>query len=102
MEQAKILSRKKNDYESLHSDILYSDQIKKLEKDLLALCQQYDSVLSSILSKYAPVSTETLPRNSPTPWMTHPIMKVKTFRHNLERTWRRSQYHLCTTMMTIS
>ena len=33
--------------------------IKKPEKDLSALCQQYDSVLSSILDKHAPVSTMT-------------------------------------------
>ena len=50
----------KIDYESFHSDILSSDLIKKQEKDPSALCQQYDSVLSSILDKYAPVSTKTL------------------------------------------
>ena len=47
----------------------------------------------------------------PTPWMTPEIMKAKTLRHNLERTWRRSrthldrsrykqQCHLCNRMMT--
>ena len=45
-------------YESFYSDILSSDLIKKPEKHLSALCQQYDSVLSSILEKHAPVSTE--------------------------------------------
>ena len=57
----KISFRKINkiDYESFHSDILSSDLIKKPEKDLSALCQQYDSVLSSILDKHAPVSTKT-------------------------------------------
>ena len=49
----------KIDYESFHSDILNSDLIKKPEKDLSALCQQYNSVLSSILDKHAPVSTKT-------------------------------------------
>ena len=60
----KISFRKINkiNYESFHSDILSSDLIKKPEKDLSALCQQYDSVLSSILDKHAPVSTKTLPR----------------------------------------
>ena len=67
----------KIDYESFHSDILISDLIKKPEKDLSALCQQYDSVLSSILDKHAPVSTKTLPRKPPTPWMTPEIMKAK-------------------------
>ena len=43
--------------------------IKKPEKDLSALCQQYDSVLSSFLDKHAPVSTKTLPRKPPTPSM---------------------------------
>ena len=46
-------------YESFHSDILNSDLIKKPDKDLSALFQQYDSVLSSILDKHAPVSTKT-------------------------------------------
>ena len=101
----------KIDYESFHSDILSSDLIKKPEKDLSALCQQYDSVLSSILDKHAPVNTKTMPRKPPTPWMTPEIIKAKTLRHNLERTWRRSrthldhsrykqQCHLCNRMMT--
>ena len=92
----KISFRKINkiDYESFHSDILSSDLIKKQEKDLSALCQQYDSVLSSILDKHAPVSTKTLPRKPPTPWMYPEIMEAKTLRHNLEWTWRRSRTHL--------
>ena len=79
----KISFRKINkiDYDSFHSDFLDSDLIKKPEKDLSALCQQYDSVLSSILDQHAPVSTKTLPRKPPTPWMTPEIMKAKTFRH---------------------
>ena len=96
---------------SNYSDIPSSDLIKKPEKDLSALCQQYDSVLSSNLDKHALVSTKTLPRKQPTPWMTLKILRVKTLRHNLERTWRRSrthlnrycykhQCHLCNRMMT--
>ena len=109
----KISFRKINkiNYESFHSDILSSDLIKKPEKDLSALCQKYDAVLSSILDKHAPVSTKTLPRKPPTPWMTPEIMKGQTLRHTLERTWRRSrthldrsrykhQCHLCNRMMT--
>ena len=89
----KLSCRKINkiDYESFHSDILRSDLIKKPEKDLSALCQQYDSVLRAILDKHAPVSTKTLPRKPPTPWMT---LNAKTLRHNLERTWRRYRTHL--------
>ena len=68
--------------------------IKKPKKELSALCQQYDSVLSPILDKHAPVSTKTLPRKPPTPWMTQEIMKAKTLRHNLERAWRTSRTHL--------
>ena len=106
-----IVSKKKIDYESFHSVILSSDLIKKPEKDLLVLCQKYDSLLSSILDKHAHVSTTTLPRKPPTSWMTPEIMKAKTLRHNLERTWGRScthldrfrykhQCHLCNRMMT--
>ena len=63
----------KNDHESFHSDILNSYLIKKPEKDISALCQACDSVLSSMLDKHAPVSTKTLPRKPPTPWMTPEI-----------------------------
>ena len=63
------------------------------------------------VSKHATVSTKTLPRKPRTPWMTPEIIKAKTLRHNLERTWRgsrthldRSRYkhqcHLCNRMMT--
>ena len=57
------------------------------------------------------MSTKTHQKKPPTPWMTSEIMKAKTLRHNLERTWRRSrthldrsrykhQCHLCNRMMT--
>ena len=62
----------------------------KPEKDISAPCQPYDSVLSTILDKHALVSTKY--RKPPTPWME--IMKDKTLRHNLERTWRTSRTHL--------
>ena len=81
----------KIDYQSFHSDILNSDLINKPEKDLSALCHQYDSVLSSIFDKYIPVNTKTLPIKLPTPWKTPEIIKAKTLCHNLERTWRRSR-----------
>ena len=85
----KVSFRKINkiDYESFNSNILSSDLIKKPEKVLSALCQLYASVLSSILDKHASVSTKT-------PWMTLEIIKAKTLRHNLERTWHRSCTHL--------
>ena len=87
-----------------------SDLIKKPEKDLSAQCQQYDSVLSPSLDNHASVSEKTMPNKPPTPWMTQEIMKAKTLRHNLERTWRRTcthldrsrykhQCHLCNRMM---
>ena len=56
----------------------------------LALCQQFISVLGSILEK--PLSTK--PRKPRLSWMTPEIMKAKTLRHNLERAWRRSRTHL--------
>ena len=51
------------DYELFHSDILNLDLIRKPEKDLLAQCQQYDSVVNFILDKYVPVCTKTLPES---------------------------------------
>ena len=63
----------KIDYESYHSDIVISDLIKKPEKSLSALCQQYDLVLSSILDKHAPVSIKNLSGKPLTPWMTRSL-----------------------------
>ena len=91
--------------------MLNSGLIKITRKYLSALCQQYDSVPTSILDKHDSVSIKTLPRKQPTPWMTLEILKGKTHCHNLERTWRRShthlyrsrykrQCHLCNRMMT--
>ena len=73
---------------------------------------QFDSVLSAILDKHAPISTKTMPKKPPTPWMTPAIMKAKTLRHNLERARNRSRHthqdrsrykhqcHLCNRIMT--
>ena len=55
--------------------------------------QHYDYVLN--FRQYDSVSTKTLSRKkTPTQWMTTEIMKVKTIRHNLERTWHRSRTHV--------
>ena len=45
------------------------------------------------MDKHTPVSTKTLPKSPPIPRMTPEIMKAKTVRRNLERTWRRSRTH---------
>ena len=87
MGQREKLFRKINKiyFESFHSDILISDLIKKRENDLSGPCQQYDSVLGSILDNalYSEqVNTKTLPPKPPTPLMTPEIMKAETLRHN--------------------
>ena len=50
LNKEKISLRKINRIESFQSDFLNSDLIKKPEKDLPTLCQQYDSALSSIVT----------------------------------------------------
>ena len=59
--------------------------------DLSELCEQYDSVLSSILDKHAPsrkrvITIRPLPR-----WYSEEIKKQKVIRRRLEGQWRRSR-----------
>ena len=67
----------KIDLDNLKSDILNSDLKTKLEKELLKLCKQYDTILQTILNKHAPLLTKTVSERPPTPWMTQEILEAK-------------------------
>ena len=79
------------DADSLRQDIKDSALYKSPTTELSDLCAQYDSVLSSILNKHAPLRTRSISLRPRAPWYTDDIRENKTKRRNLERRWRRSK-----------
>ena len=55
------------------------------------LCDQYTSVLTSLLDKHAPLQTKKVVEKAPTPWMTSKLLDCKRSCRHLERRWRRSR-----------
>ena len=79
------------DADSLRHDIMDSTLYLSPAPELSDLCTQYDSVLSSIINKHAPLCTRSISLRPRAPWYTDYIQVNKTKRHNLERRWRRSK-----------
>ena len=59
--------------------------------DLSELCEQYDSVLSSILDKHAPLRKRVITIRPLPRWYSEEIKKQKVIRRRLEGRWRRSR-----------
>ena len=59
--------------------------------DVTTLCDQFYTILSSILEKHAPLITKTIVQRSHAPWYTDDIRVQKTRRRQLERRLRHSQ-----------
>ena len=59
--------------------------------DLSELCEQYDSVLSSILDKHAPLRKRVITIRPLPRWYSEEIKKQKVIRRRLEGQWRRSR-----------
>ena len=55
------------------------------------MCDQYTSVLTSLLDKHAPLRTKKVVEKAPTPWMTSKLLDCKRSYRQLERRWRRSR-----------
>jgi hypothetical protein len=51
----------------------------------------YNSTLSSLLNKHAPVITKTLRLKPSNPWFTPVLRKLKRARRQLERIWSRTR-----------
>ena len=76
---------------SFRADILDSSLIKNPKNELHDLCDQYTSVLTSLLDKHAPLQTKKVVEKAPTPWMTSKLLDCKRSCRQLERRWRRSR-----------
>jgi hypothetical protein len=75
---------------NIHSfiqDILSCTFIIHPPSNLSDLDDCYNSTVSSLLNKHAPVITKTLLLKPPNPWFTTVLHKLKLARRRLERTW---------------
>jgi len=72
-------------------DLSTSSLIQSPASDLKELCNQYDSVLKSLLDKHAPVRTKSVTQRPKAPWYNDVIKLNKSKRRSHERRWRRSK-----------
>ena len=79
------------DVDSFRQDIKHSVLFQHPSTDLSVLCNQYDSVLSALLNKHAPLRTRSISVRPRATWYTDDIQINKTKRRNLERRWRHSK-----------
>ena len=77
--------------DSLFTDIRSSSLYNSPSLDLSELCDQYDSVLSSILDKHAPLRKRVITIRPRAPWYSEEIKEQKVICRRLERRWRRSR-----------
>ena len=79
------------DSDSLCTDIRSSSLYNSPSLDLSELCDQYDSALSSILDKHAPLRKSVITIWPRAPWYSEEIKEQKVIFRRLERRWRRSR-----------
>lgn len=79
------------DKDVFRSHLADSSLVKSPASDLTKLCDQYDSVLTTILDRHAPLRSRLISQRPKAPWYTDDIKENKTKRRNLERRWRCSR-----------
>ena len=79
------------DPDNLRRDIRSSLLYNSPSQEITELCDQYDSVLLSILDKHAPLRTKIITLRPNAPWYSEEIRKQKSTCRKLERRWRRSK-----------
>jgi len=70
------------------SDLSASELITSPPDALVDLVNCFNSTLSSILDKHAPLITKTLRSSKSNPWFTPALKSLKKIRRNLERHWK--------------
>ena len=79
------------DPDNLRRDIRSSSLYNSPSQEITELCDQYDSVLLSILDKHAPLRTKIITLRPNAPWYSEEIRKQKSNCRKLERRWRPSK-----------
>src|SRR5208282_2739586 len=77
------------------SDLLSEPLITQPPSSLSDLIELYNSTLSSLLDKYAPLITKPISSRPPNPWFTPYLHELKATRRRMEKAWKRSSdsYH---------
>jgi len=55
------------------------------------LLNQYQTVISTLVDRHAPLTTRSCPVRPPVPWMTTTILEAKRKKRSLERVWRKTR-----------
>ena len=76
--------------ELFKQDIGLSPLLSDSSSDLPGLLHLYNSELSSILDKHAPLKSHMVTIRPAAPWFSEEIKLERRIRHRLERKWRRS------------
>ena len=72
-------------------DISESDLLQNPKTNLEDLVNQYNTELSRILDKHAPVCKRTITIRPSKPWYNNEISEAKHYRKQLERKWRKTK-----------
>ena len=78
---------------AFEDDILGSGILTSLNNDDMALdtmVSLYETILSALVDKHAPLSKKTITLRPHSPWHTDELQKAKQTRRKLERTWQKS------------
>jgi hypothetical protein len=82
------------DLEAMRQDVLNSSLLLTPAEDLLALTNQYNSVLREILDKHAPVKTREMTLRPHAPWYDKTLRTAKRKKRSLERKWMKSKLEI--------
>ena len=89
MSQLSFCCLKSSSISKLNRDIWNSKLITHPPTNLSRLVDSYNSTLSSLLDKHAPLKTKTIRAKPPNPWFTPALSKLKSARRHLEKIWLR-------------
>ena len=76
------------DMDALSSDLIASELCTSVFTDLDMMVSYYNSTLSSLLDKYAPLRTKSVANGKRGPWFNHIIKDAIKARRRAERKWR--------------
>ena len=76
------------DFTKMQTDITESSFIQEPSEDVSALASQYESCLSSILDKHAPLKTKVIAVRPTIPWYSDELQSLKSAKRRHERAWR--------------
>ena len=92
-ERKRICGRKLKaiNLEHFRQDVALSPLLSEASNDLLTLLHLYNSELSSVLDKHAPLKSRIVTIRPAAPWFSEEIKLERRVRRRLERRWRRTR-----------